>query len=90
MNYEWDQVKALANLRKHGVDFADAVGVFDDPLAFSMPDATPHELRHTALGMDFLGRTLIVIYTYRDERIRLVSARRATTAERRTYEQGDR
>ena len=86
MHYEWDEEKAIANLRRHKIDFADAVGVFDDPYALSMPDATPHEQRFIALGIDLLGRTLVVIYSHRGERIRLISARRATPAERRTYE----
>lgn len=89
MGYEWDAAKASANLREHKVDFADAVGVFDDPFALSMPDPEPHEQRFMALGTDLLGRTLVVVYTHRGERIRIISARRATSAERRTYEQGE-
>lgn len=89
MTYEWDEDKALANLRKHKIDFADAVGVLDDPYALSMPDTTPHERRLVALGVDLLGRTLVVVYTHRGERIRLTSARRTTPAERRTYERGE-
>lgn len=68
--------------------FADAVGVFDDPHALSMRDTTPHEERFIAVGADFLGRILVVVYTYRGERIRIISARRATSSERKTYEQG--
>lgn len=90
MEYEWDEGKATANLRKHRVDFADAVGVFDDPLALSMHEATVHELRHVVIGLDVLGRTLVVIYTCRGERTRIVSARFATPNERRTYERGSR
>lgn len=89
MDYEWDDEKAIANLQKHKVDFADAVGVFDDPYALSMADETPHEQRFVALGVDVLGRTLVVIYIHRSTRIRIISARRATPAERRNYEQGD-
>jgi hypothetical protein len=55
MHYEWDEEKAIANLRRHKIDFADAIGVFDDPYALSMPDATPHEQRFIALGIDLLG-----------------------------------
>lgn len=88
MDYEWDEEKATANLRKHEVDFADAVGVFDDPRALSMRDTTPHEERFIAVGADFLGRILVVVYTYRGEWIRIISARRATSSERKTYEQG--
>jgi len=89
MDYDWDDEKAIANILKHKVDFADAVGVFDDPFALSMADPTPHEQRFVALGVDVLGRALVVIYTYRGARIRIISARRATPAERRNYEQGD-
>ena len=90
MDYEWDPAKAGANLRKHRVDFADAVGVFDDPLARSMPDPDPREDRHVAVGVDPLGRTLVVVYTHRGEHIRIISARLANPAERRAYEEGDR
>ena len=68
MEYEWDPDKATINLRKHNVDFADAVGVFDDPRALSMPDPAPHEERFIAVGMDLLGRVLVVVYTHRGER----------------------
>lgn len=86
VDFEWDEDKAASNLRKHGVDFADAVGVFDDPLALSMPDEDPGEDRFIGLGTDMLGRLLVVVYTYRGGKIRLISARRATPSERRTYE----
>jgi hypothetical protein len=55
MDYEWDEEKATTNLRKHNVDFADAVGVFDDPHALSMRDATPNEERFIVVGADLLG-----------------------------------
>ena len=75
MDFEWDEAKAAVNLRKHGVDFADAVGVFDDSHALSMPDSTTEEQRFVATGTDFLGRVLVVIHTYRGERVRIISAR---------------
>jgi uncharacterized DUF497 family protein len=86
VDFEWDEDKAASNLQKHGVDFADAVGVFDDALAFSMPDDDPGEDRFIALGTDTLGRLLVVVYTFRGEKIRIISARRGTSSERRTYE----
>jgi uncharacterized protein len=89
VDYEWDAAKAAANLRKHKVDFADAVGVFDDPLALSMRDPGHGEERFVAIGADPLGRTLVVVYTHRGERTRIISARHATSAERRAYEQGE-
>jgi len=88
VDFEWDEDKAASNIRKHGVDFADAVGVFDDPLAFAMPDDDPIEDRFIGLGNDTLGRLLVVVYTIRGEKIRIISARRATPSERRTYERG--
>lgn len=91
MDCEWDEAKAASNLRKHRVDFADAAGVLDDPLALSMPDDdTTEEERFIAIGSDFLGRVLVVVYTHRDERIRLISARRATRVERSAYEENRR
>jgi len=86
--FEWDAEKARSNLRKHGVDFADAVGVFHDPLALSRPDESGQEERFVALGMDFLGRVLVVIHTARGDDVRIISAREATRAERRSYETG--
>lgn len=86
MGCEWDPVKALSNRRKHGVDFADAVGVFEDPLAITIPDDEPSEDRDVTIGRGFLDRTLVVVYTWRGSAIRLISARKATPRERRAYE----
>jgi hypothetical protein len=86
VEFEWDEGKAAGNIQKHGIDFADAVGVFDDPFALSMPADDPGEQRFIGLGSDILGRLLVVVYTFRGERIRIISARRATPSERRTYE----
>jgi hypothetical protein len=88
MAFEWDAAKAASNLRKHGVDFADAVGVFHDPYALSRPDDAPDEERFVGIGSDFLGRILVVVYTYRGADIRIISARTATRSERSTYEAG--
>ncbi len=88
MDCEWDEAKATSNLQKHGVDFADAAGIFDDPFALSMPDDDADEERCIAIGSDFLGRVLVVVYAYRDERIRVISARKATPTERNAYEEG--
>jgi uncharacterized DUF497 family protein len=87
MDTEWDPDKAATNLRKHGVDFADAVGVFEDEYALSREDPDAHgEPRFVIIGIDFLGRMLTCVYTYRGARIRLISARRATRRERASYE----
>ena len=84
--YEWDPRKAAANAAKHGVEFADAVGVFEDDRAVTIEDTSTDEERYKTLGLDFLGRLLVVVYTYRDDRIRLISARNATAAQRDVYE----
>ena len=89
MAYEWDPAKARQNLRKHGVDFADAVTVLEDEAALTIRDPfSEQEQRWITLGMDALGRLLVVVYTWRGDRIRLISARLATPRERRQYEEG--
>jgi uncharacterized DUF497 family protein len=89
VQFEWDPEKARRNRKKHGVVFADAVGVFEDELALTVSD--PHsesEERFITVGRGPLGRVLVVIYTWRGDRIRLISAREATSQERRQYEEG--
>jgi len=86
MLYEWDREKATTNLRKHAVAFSDAVSVFSDDLALTRPDEHPDEDRFVTMGMDCLGRVLVVAYTWRGETIRIISARPATRRERRHYE----
>jgi len=89
MAFEWDPAKCRANLNKHGVDFADAVSVFEDPLALSRPDADFHgEARFgfVVLGVDAFGRRLVVAFTERGPNIRLISARLASRKERKSYE----
>jgi uncharacterized protein len=87
MDYEWDPEKAAANLRRHGVDFADVVGAFEDEYALRREDPDAHdEQRFIITGIDFLGRVVVVVYTYRGEHIRPISARRATRREREHYE----
>lgn len=86
MTYEWEPQKALSNSKKHKVDFADAVGVFEDPFAITIPDDRHEEARFVTMGTDFLGRLLVVAYTWRGENLRIISAREALPAERRQYE----
>lgn len=86
MDLEWDPAKAAANYRKHGVHFADAVGVFEDDRAITIEDTSADEERFKTLGTDFLGRILVVVYTHRGERIRLISARKATRPQFDVYE----
>ena len=88
VKYEWDSKKAASNLRKHGIDFADAVTVLDDQNALTIPDPNPEEDRFVTMGLDALWRVLIVVYTWRGEVIRIISARKATPGERSQYEEG--
>ena len=86
--YEWDSGKARRNLQKHGVDFADAVPVLEDELALTVRDPNDRsEERFITIGCDALGRLLVVVFTWRGERIRIISARSATSHERRHYEE---
>jgi len=85
MRYEWDPAKAEANQKKHGVRFADAVAVLSDERALTLDDPHPDEERYVTIGMDAFARLLVVIYTWRGEVIRLISARQATRAERAQY-----
>jgi len=89
MGFTWDPGKARGNLAKHGVDFADAVGVFEDPRALTRDDPHPTEERYVTLGFDFLGRVVAVSWTWDQDDIRPISARRATPAERRQYHAGE-
>lgn len=86
MEFEWNGRKARENLRKHGIDFADAVTVLEDPLAVTITDDIADEERFVTVGSDILERTLVVVYAKRGRRIRLISARKATRGERRRYE----
>ena len=87
-DYEWDEAKATANLEVHGIDFAEAVAVLEDEFALTVPDLRAvGEDRFVALGADWGGRLLVVVFTCREERLRVISARRATPRERRRYEE---
>ena len=86
MRFEWDPDKAGKNCKKHGVDFADAASVLYDEFALTVPTLHLDEERFVTVGQDALGRLLVVVYTWRGQRIRIISARRATGRERRQYE----
>jgi uncharacterized DUF497 family protein len=88
VNYEWDPAKAGANYRKHKVHFADAVAVFSDEAAVTIEDEDHEERRFATLDMDAFARVLVVVYTWRGQDIRLISARKATASERERYLQG--
>ena len=86
---EWDeQSKAGVNFRKHGVRMPEAIPVFGDPYAITITDdvSDPGEQRFVTLGMGAIGRLLVVVYTWRGENIRIISARPAEGHERERYE----
>ncbi len=86
MKFQFDPAKAKSNLKKHKVSFADAEGVFYDPLAIHSEDPySEREERFIAVGMGSASQILVVIYTYRGEEIRLISVRRATGHEVKEY-----
>jgi hypothetical protein len=90
LKFEWDETKAAANARKHGVSFEEAASVFGDPLAltFDEPDRSRGETRFLTFGIDQGRRLLAVVHSERRGRIRIISARLATRNERKIYEQG--
>lgn len=86
--FEWDPEKAVGNLEKHGVTFEEAASVFFDPLSITINDPK-HSLEETRLiivGHSILQRILVVVHTDRGDKIRIISARPATAAEKRSYE----
>ncbi len=88
MRFEWNQTKARANLRKHRVSFEEAQTVFYDDLAVQFYDESTEEERFIMLGKSGLSRVLVVVHCERgedDSTIRIISARKATKAEKRHY-----
>lgn len=86
MYYRWDRQKARINKQKHGVDLADAVAALEDPHAMTISEVGPEEIRYATIGMDGLGRLLVVIHVIREGHVRLISARKSNRIERREYE----
>lgn len=86
--FEWDQEKAEANFDKHGVAFEEAASVFFDPLSITIddPQHSVEENRAVIIGHSIRQRILVVVHTDRGDRIRIISARPATRAEKRDYE----
>lgn len=89
LSFEWHEEKARENLRKHGVSFEEAKTIFNDPFSITIADPTHSvdEDRFIDIGLSATGRLLVVACTDRGRNIRLISCRRATKAEQRTYEQ---
>ena len=88
LEFEWDPEKDRANQQKHGIAFADAVTVFDDPLARTVldPRTFEGEYRWVTIGRTANQKFIAVWHTERGERVRVIGAREATPHERRTYE----
>ena len=87
VRFRADPAKAASNLRKHGVSFADAEGVLQDPLAVTVEDPDAEgEQRFISIGLGSAGELLVVVWTERDDECRVISARRATRKERKQYE----
>ena len=89
LQFEWDDAKASANFKKHGVAFDEALSVFADPVAriFDDPDHSEDELREIIIGFSGKPRLLVVGFTERSGRVRLIHARRATKSERERHEE---
>lgn len=88
MHFEWNAEKAQKNRRKHGVSFQEALTVFRDPLSLTYPDVdhSTDEDRYLILGLSAFGNILVVFHTFRDDSIRIISARKANRKERNVYE----
>jgi uncharacterized DUF497 family protein len=90
VRFEWNALKAAANLRKHGISFDEASSAFFDPLSATGddPDHSLDERRFVTFGMSSSERLLVVAHAEHDDAIRIITARLATRAERRLYEEG--
>ncbi len=89
MRIDWDPERASVNFKKHGVRFSDAEIVLFDPSARTREDMEAGaEQRFISIGGDVIARVIVIVYTYRGEDIRLISARKATRTERKAYGQG--
>lgn len=89
MEFEWDEGKKHTHRGKHRIDFREAETAFLDPLALVMPDEahSTREQRWILLGVSQRGRLLVTVFTERDNRLRIISSRRATRREARHYEE---
>lgn len=89
IQFEWDEVKALSNIEKHGITFEEAATVFRDSFLITFFDEyhSDYEDRFISIGISEHQRLLLVVHADRDNTIRIISARSATRKERETYEQ---
>ena len=90
MKFQWDPKKAADNLKNHGISFDEATTVFGDPLAATIPDPehSSEEPRFVTMGQTASRRLVVVVHTDREEEIRIISARRATAGEKKSYAEG--
>jgi len=88
VEFEWNDQKANSNLKKHGVSFDEGATIFNDPEIATIfdPDHSKDEERYISLGTSIQGNLLVVVHAEREERIRVISCRRATKPERKAYE----
>ncbi len=88
-NFEWDEEKAKANLKKHRVSFDEATTVFVDPFSVTICDPvhSENEQRYIDIGSSGKNRVLVVVYTERGTNIRIISCRKATSLERKLYKE---
>ena len=88
--FEWDEVKARENLKRHKVSFDEGKTIFNDPFLFTYPDidSSEAEERYINIGLSVKNRVLVLIHTERQSKIRIISCRKATARERRHYEEG--
>lgn len=91
LSFEWDGEKAKANFKKHGVTFDEAVTVFTDPFSVTIQDPghSADEQRYVDIGSSDKGHVLVVVYTERGSKMRIISCRKATLSERTMYEEGN-
>ena len=89
LRFDWDPDKPASDERKHGVPFPEAATAFGDPLSITIPDPerSVGEARFVLVGLTYQGRLVVVAHAETVDSIRIISARPATTAERRSYEQ---
>lgn len=90
LTFEWDEVKARENVKKHKVDFDEGKTIFNDPFLLTYPDVDSSEAeeRYVNIGLSVRDRVLVLIHTERQGKIRIISCRKATALERRHYEEG--
>ena len=91
LSFEWDERKAKSNLAKHGLSFEEASTVFGDPLSLTIPDPAHSQVENRAivLGQSHQRKLLVVVNTERGDNIRIISARRASQRERKSYEESN-